>query len=171
MQTIIIRIVLLTAVAGAHVTLTAEEAGIEIRADNFQCLHNMTRVRHFFVDNLLGELDATVAAANAHEGATYPPGSLVQLVPGEAMVKHHAGWNAATRDWEFFELEVSSEGTNIGKRGFADVINRFGGNCFACHVKARPEWDLICEQGHGCEPIPITREQIGQIQKDDPRCT
>jgi hypothetical protein len=29
-------------------------------------------------------------------------------------------------------------------RGFAEVNNRFGGNCFNCHAKARPEWDLVC---------------------------
>jgi hypothetical protein len=28
--------------------------------------------------------------------------------------------------------------------GFAEVNNRFGGNCFNCHAKARPEWDLVC---------------------------
>ena len=32
----------------------------------------------------------------------------------------------------------------LRRRGFADVINRFGGNCFGCHVAARPEWDSIC---------------------------
>jgi hypothetical protein len=27
--------------------------------------------------------------------------------------------------------------------GFADVMNRFGGNCFGCRVAAHPEWDSI----------------------------
>ena len=86
------------------------------------------------------------------------------------MVKHRPGWNAATQDWEFFELDVSPAGSAIRTRGFVDVVNRFGGNCFACHIRAEPQWDLICEQGHGCESIPITREQIAEIQKADPRC-
>ena len=86
------------------------------------------------------------------------------------MVKRDKGFNAATRDWEFFELDVSKDGTQIRKRGFADVVNRFGGNCFACHIAARPEWDLVCEADHGCKPIPITRPMIGALQRTDPRC-
>jgi hypothetical protein len=100
----------------------------------------------------------------------YPPGSVIQLVPGEAMVKRDKGFNAATRDWEFFELDVSKDGTQIRTRGFADVVNRFGGNCFACHVAARPEWDLVCEADHGCASIPVTRAMIGALQRTDPRC-
>ena len=148
----------------------APGAGIDVEAENFNCLHDMTRVRHFYVDNLLGDLEGTLTVAHSPAGGTYPAGSVVQLVPTEVMVKHKPGWNTATRDWEFFELDVSEAGTSIRKRGFVDVVNRFGGNCFGCHLQARSEWDLICEQGHGCDTIPITREQIAEIQKADPRC-
>jgi hypothetical protein len=41
---------------------------------------------------------------------------------------------------------------------------------FACHIAARPEWDLVCEMDHGCKPIPITRAMIGALQRTDPRC-
>ncbi len=168
---LLVCLICLWAVAFAH-TAHAQQAsaGLEISDADFVCLSDMTRVRHFFVDNLLDDLEGTLAVANSAAGGVYPPGSIVQLVPSEVMVKHHPGWNAATRDWEFFELDVSKGTTSIDKRGFVDVVNRFGGNCFGCHVRARPEWDLICEQGHGCEPIPITREQIAEIQKADPRC-
>jgi hypothetical protein len=149
----------------------AEATQITITGDTFKCLDDMKKVRHFYVDNLLGDLDATLAAAESTEGATYPAGSVVQLVPTEVMVKHTPGWNVATRDWEFFELDVSAEGSSIRNRGFTDVINRFGGNCFGCHIKAEPQYDLICEQGHGCDPIPVTREMIADIQAKDPRCT
>ena len=37
------------------------------------------------------------------------------------------------------------------------MVNRFGGNCFGCHIQARPQWDLVCEMDHGCAPIPLTR--------------
>ena len=144
---------------------------VQVTADRFRCVTEMTPVRHFFVDNLLDNLEGTLEIANSEDGGVYPPGSVVQLVPTEVMVKHGKGWNAATRDWEFFELDVSSAGSSIRNRGFVDVINRFGGNCFACHIKARPEWDLICEKDHGCEPIPVTAEQILQLQQSDPRCT
>jgi hypothetical protein len=148
----------------------AAAAKIDIGDGSFKCLAKMTKVKHFYVDNLLGNVAATVAAAKSDKGGVYPPGSVVQLVPGEAMVKHKPGYNAATRDWEFFELNASATGTTIGKRGFVDVVNRFGGNCFGCHVQARPEFDLICEADHGCKPIPVTREQIASIQAADPRC-
>lgn len=142
----------------------------EITADSFKCLSDMTKVRHFYVDNLNGDLEATVAVANSSDGGVYPEGSVVQLVPGEAMIKRSAGFSPVTKDWEFFELDVSADGAAIRKRGFADVVNRFGGNCFACHIKAEPQWDLLCDNNHGCDPIPLTRSIIATIQKTDPRC-
>lgn len=145
----------------------ADEA---ITADSFSCLTEMTRVRHFYVDNLTGDVAATVAVANSTTGGRYPEGSVVQLVPTEVMVKREAGFNEATNDWEFFELDVSPDGSEIRARGFAEVNNRFGGNCFACHVKAEPQWDMICDNNHGCDPIPLTRSVIATIQKTDPRC-
>jgi hypothetical protein len=150
----------------------AEKASerLSITDETFNCLRDMTRVRGFYVDNLLGDTDATVAVAQSPTGGVYPPGSVVQLVPGEVMVKHAQGFSPVTRDWEFFELDVSTQGTTIRKRGFADVVNRFGGNCFACHVKAKPQWDMICETGHGCEPIPLTKDILALLQKTDPRC-
>ena len=143
---------------------------LAIDANSFVCLNEMTAVRHFYVDNLLGDLGATLAIAESTDGGVYPPGSVVQLVPTEVMVKHNPGWNAATRDWEFFELDVSAEGSSIRNRGFVDVVNRFGGNCFGCHIKAEAKYDLICELDHGCDPIPVTREMIAALQAADPRC-
>ena len=142
----------------------------QIDANSFRCITKMTPVRQFYVDTLRGHLDATLAAAKSPTGAVYPPGSVVQLIPGEAMVKRDKGFNTATHDWEFFELDVSKGGTKIRKRGFVDVVNRFGGNCFGCHIVARPEWDLVCESDHGCAPIPLTRAMSGALQRTDPRC-
>jgi hypothetical protein len=162
--------------AGLLSALLAGQAGsappkqVKVDDSSFKCLNEMVKVRHFYVDNLLGKRKATVAVAKRDSGA-YPPGSVVQLIPGEVMVKQPKGFNPATNDWEFFELDVSKEGSNIRKRGFADVNNRFGGNCFTCHVKARPEFDFICELDHGCDPIPITRRMLAALQKTDPRCS
>src|SRR5262245_26717615 len=159
---------LLLSMAPGHAAALAGD--FQIDAKSFRCIRKMTPVRQFYVDNLKGALDATLAVANSPTGGVYPPGSVVQLVPGEAMVKREKGFNAATRDWEFFELDVSKEGTQIRKRGFADVVNRFAGNCFGCHIAARPEWDLVCESNHGCAPIPLTRQMSGALQRTDPRC-
>jgi len=143
---------------------------VNIDEESFSCIRDMTPVRHFYVDNLLGNIEGTLAVANAPEGAVYPAGSVVQLVPTEVMVKRESGTFPATGDWEFFELEVNEEGSKIGKRGFVDVVNRFDGNCFTCHAPAREKWDFICESGHGCDPIPIDHNMTGALQRSDPRC-
>ena len=136
----------------------------------FGCILRLTPVRGFYVGNLLGNLKGTRAVAATSTGGVYPPGTILQLVPTEAMVKQPRGFNAATRDWEFFSLAISKDGSKILKRGFAEVVNSFGGNCFACHVKARPQWDMVCETNHGCDPLQITPRMIGAIQRTDPRC-
>jgi hypothetical protein len=136
---------------------------------SFKCITEMTHVRHFYVDNLAGNLDGTVKVAQAATG-NYPVGSVLQLVPTEVMVKREKGFNATTRDWEFFELNLSPDGSTIRTRGFQEVNNRFGGNCFTCHVKARAEFDLVCDNNHGCDPIPITRAMSGALQRTDSRC-
>lgn len=153
----------------APISVTAADE-MEIAAGTFGCLTDMTTVRGFFVDNLLGDLEATLAIANSAGGGVYPAGSVVQLVPTEVMVKRAEGWSPATNDWEFFELDVSADGSSFRGRGTTDVINRFGGNCLDCHILAEPQWDMICESDHGCAPIPVTREQITAIQNADPRC-
>ena len=150
--------------AAAPKPLTVTEA-------SFSCIRDLKPVRGFYVGNLLGDVEATVAAASAADGAVYPPGSIVQLVPGEAMVKHHPGFDAATNDWEFFELDVRpGQPTAIRVRGTTQVVNQFGGNCLECHAKAEPKWDMICEQTHGCLPIPVTPVMARAIQNTDPRC-
>jgi hypothetical protein len=156
---------------GFALNASADGTGkIAVTDGTFKCLSEMTPVRGFFVGNVLGKTAATVKVAQSPDGGRYPPGSIVQLVPTEAMVKHHEGWNPATNDWEFFELTVSDAGSKIKVRGATEVVNRFGGNCFTCHAAATAKWDLICEKGHGCAPLPITTDRIVAIQKADPRC-
>jgi hypothetical protein len=149
---------------------------VEVNKESFKCLTDMTPVRGFFIDNLLGNHEGTLNAAKAEKDVVYPVGSVVQLVPTEVMVKREKGFNAVTKDWEFFELAVSEKGSEITVRGAFEVVIKFGGNCFGCHIKAKPEFDLICEQDHGCDPITLangvvlSQEMIKGAQKIDPRC-
>ena len=161
---------LMTLMGSTAYAASPGNAAVNINEASFSCIRQMTPVRHFYVDNVLGNIDATLAAANAPQGAIYPTGSVVQLVPTEVMVKREPGTSPVTGDWEFFELEVDETGSKIAKRGFIDVNNRFGGNCFACHLPAKDKWDFICESGHGCEPIPIDHKMTGALQRSDPRC-
>jgi len=176
-MTLLSRIVGILLMASAYTAVSKEldtenssKSEIEISDSTFSCIRDMTKVRGFYVGNLYGDIEETVSTANSITGGKYPPGSVVQLVPSEVMVKHNNGFSPATQDWEFFELNVSDSGSEIRRRGFVDVVNRFGGNCFGCHIQAKPQWDMICETGHGCETIPITKEIIKLIQETDPRC-
>jgi hypothetical protein len=162
-------VVVVLMIGPALAAAPSSPASFPISDKSFKCITQMTHVRHFYVDNLAGNLDGTVKVAQAATG-NYPVGSVLQLVPTEVMVKREKGFNAATRDWEFFELNISPDGSTIRTRGFQEVNNRFGGNCFTCHVKARAEFDLVCDNNHGCDPIPITRAMSGALQRTDPRC-
>ena len=163
----------LKAIVGIAVLLVgpamAAPGSFPISDSSFKCITEMTHVRHFYVDNLSGNLAGTVKVAQAGTG-TYPVGSVLQLVPNEVMVKREKGFNAVTHDWEFFDLNISPAASTIRVRGFQDVNNRFGGNCFTCHVKARQEFDLVCDNSHGCDPVPFTRAMSGALQRTDPRC-
>lgn len=143
---------------------------LDMSAEDFACLQGWTRVRAFRIVNLLGHQDETLAVANSPTGGSYPVGTVIQLIPTEAMVKRAQGWSPGTNDWEFFALEVDAAGTTIVDRGADDVVNAFGGNCFECHAKAEPQWDLICEDDHGCDPLPIGDDIIDMLQANDPRC-
>jgi hypothetical protein len=142
---------------------------LDMKPGDFQNLHTMTMVRGFFVDNRLGHLKAALRVARSGKGGVYPVGTILQLVPQEAMVKRRKGFNPATRDWEFFFLQTTPQGTTIVTRGTTTVVNRFGGNCASCHLAAQAKFDMVCEHNHGCAPLPVGDDVIAAIQRADPR--
>jgi hypothetical protein len=159
---------LLIAVSAQAADNTSEPQ-VKVDDTSFKCITDMTPVRHFYVDNLLGNVEVAVAVAKADRG-DYPEGSVLQLMPNEVMIKQQKGFNPDTRDWEFFYIDVDKNGSKIFARGFAEVNNRLGMNCFACHSQAKAEFDFVCEQDHGRAPIPVTRAMFGALQRTDPRC-
>src|SRR5690349_17487469 len=70
----------------------AKAEAIKVDDNTFKCITEMTPVRHFYVDNLRGKLKETVSVAEKGKG-DYPEGSVIQLVPTEAMVKQQSGFN------------------------------------------------------------------------------
>jgi hypothetical protein len=152
---------------------TTDTTAIEdvvVDAADFKPLAEMTSVRGFFVDNVAGDLEATLAVANDPEGGTYPVGTVIQLIPQEAMVKRAAGFDPDSNDWEFFTLDVTAAGTTIVSRGGSEVVNRFNGtSCADCHGAAEPQFDFVCENDHGCAPLPVGDDVITAIQNADPR--
>lgn len=154
--------------SGEPTTGAAED--LDMQAEDFGCILEWDKVRKFRITNKLGHLEEALAVANDPAGGVYPVGTVVQLIPGEAMVKRRAGFAPDNSDWEFFFLNTSADGTEIAARGTSEVVNGLGGNCFDCHAKAAPQWDRLCEEGHGCDPLPFTAEQIEMVQQSDPRC-
>lgn len=158
--------------ADATTSTEPEVVDIEVEADDFKPLADMTPVREFFVDNVAGDLDATLEVANDPEGGAYPVGTVVQLIPTEAMVKRAPGFDPASNDWEFFTLDVSPEGTTIADRGGSDIVSPFSGApCVSCHSQTEHQFDFVCEDDHGCDPLPFGDDVIVGIQQADPRPT
>lgn len=158
--------------SGADTDSPADDpsAVVEVTPASFGCITDLEPVRRYRLGNLLGDVAASLAVAEDPAGKRFPPGTLIQLVPLEAMVKREAGFAPVTDDWEFFFLGVSAEGTTIESRG-PDAKNAFGGNCAECHAATAATRDWTCEQGHGCGDLPLTAEAIAEIQAADPRCT
>jgi hypothetical protein len=151
-------------------TTTTEVEDVEVEAGDFTALADMTPVRGFFVYNLLGNTDEAVAVAEDPGGGVYPVGTVIQLIPQEAMVKRAEGFSPETNDWEFFTLDATSAGTTIVSRGGAEVVNRFSGtSCSGCHSAAEPQFDMVCEDTHGCAPLGVPDDVITTIQQSDPR--
>ncbi len=157
-------------VSDAQPDLTPAPDDFEAQPDDFECLTNWTRVRSFYITNKAGRLNEALAVAEDPEGRAYPVGTIIQLVPFEAMVKREAGWSPVSNDWEFFSLDNTSDGTTILARGVEGVENQFGAECLPCHAKAQPEWDLICEDDHGCDPLNLTDFIIDSFVSNDDRC-
>ena len=143
---------------------------LDMTEADFGCILKWDKVRLFRITNLLGNVDGALAAANAPGTIDYPVGTVIQLIPNEAMVKRKKGFAAASNDWEFFFLETSAAGTKILKRGVTDVVNQFNGYCLNCHAKAMKQFDFVCEKTHGCDPLPIGDDVILSTQNGDPRC-
>jgi len=147
----------------------ADDTDFDATPADFVHLDDMTRVRNLFISNPLGQLDEAVAVAESPTGGVYPVGTIIQLVPQEAMVKRRAGFLPEFADWEFFELEATPEGTKIVKRGGSEVLNQFGLSCAACHAKADVAFDMVCESDHGCDPLPIGEDVFQLLRETDPR--
>ena len=141
---------------------------LDMQASDFECILRWTMVGGYRITNKLGN-DA-LSVANSPTGGVFPVGTIVQIVPTEAMVKRRVGFSTETHDWEFFSLGVTASGTTINTRGTTDVVNAFGGNCLNCHMAAMSQYDMICGTTHGCAALPLSEAQLIDLQNADPRC-
>lgn len=148
----------------------AAASDFEAQVADFTCILDWPKVNRFRITNKLGMQAEAEAVAASAEGGVYPVGTIIQLVAGEAMVKRRAGFSPETQDWEFFLLDVQPDGTTtINMRGTTEVSNQVG-TCLSCHEFAEMRFDMVCHEGHGCNPLPFTPEELEAFQNMDPRC-
>lgn len=136
--------------------------------EDFECLTNWTLVRHFRIANMLGHLDDALAVAHGEAPFPYPPGTIIQLIPNEAMVKRGGHYDLDNANWEYFVIDPRSGETRITQRG-RDEVSNAPIACFACHSAAR-RVDFICESGNGCIELGLSEELVLALQRNDPRC-
>lgn len=136
--------------------------------EDFRCVSEMSAVRGFFVDNYLGDVEGTLAAAEDPGARPFPPGSIVQLIPLEAMVRLPDGTSPETGDWEYVMLDTLSGQSEITSRGFGEVEN-LAGSCNSCHAGASSR-NFICEQSGLCEAAALPRSIVDRLVEEDARC-
>jgi hypothetical protein len=148
----------------------AEAKDFTVTPDFFSCIANWTKIRNTRIfhprKKMLRKAIRVFESGKPHR--RYPVGTILQLIPFEAMVKHKKRYFPETDGWEFFALGVSKAGTVINSHG-GDAINFVNLSCKTCH-SAASKFDWVCEKGHGCNPIPVTDELIARLQENDPRC-
>jgi hypothetical protein len=153
-------------------TALAEEpapAPSPVGAEAFTCLQGWPLVGHTRYQSTTGQIDLVLEIARQPAGRDFPPGTIIQLQPSEAMVKLAPGSSPSTDDWEYLKLKIKRGQTTIVERGGAELKN-IAGTCHGCHEAARDS-DEVCAAGSGCEPFPdfVLRGALKAAEKD-PRC-
>ena len=156
---------------GICMVYSAFAEDIAVSEQTFDCILEWPKVRNTRIKHSDPEKlkEATRIFGDSMPDREYPVGTILQLVPFEAMVKHPREKFPNTNGWEFFSLDVSEAGTKIKDRGDNVVNLSLGVPCLSCHQPAA-RFDFVCEKGHGCAPIPFDDQKIAELQGADPRC-
>ena len=165
------RSVLVVGLGFCMVSIVSAE-DIAVSEQTFGCILDWPKVRNtrFMHSDPEKLKEAMHIFRNSIPDRQYPVGTILQLIPFEAMVKHPREKFPKTNGWEFFALDVSEAGTKIRDRGDNVVNLSQGVTCLSCHQPAA-RYDFVCEKGHGCAPIPFDDQKIAELQKGDLRCT
>lgn len=162
-------LVFLAAATAAVAAATAVALAQDVPAPLMACIADGTKVRHTFITHSdpAKLKDAIRIYETKEENADYPEGTIIRMIPQEAMVKRTKSAFPTTNGWEYFALAITPEGTTVRARG-DEASNRLG-TCKSCHAGATKS-DAICGGGPGCTAVPLTEEQIATLQGNDPRC-
>ena len=151
--------------------LVLAQEDITVTDKSFGCIRDGTKVRNTYIRNADPQrlAEAVRILRDRVANTEYPVGTILQLVPGEAMVKHPREKFPNSNGWEFFALDLSEAGTKIRDRGDNVVNLSLGLPCLSCHQPAA-KFDFVCEKNHGCAPLPFDDKKFAEIQATDPRC-
>jgi hypothetical protein len=157
--------------AGLCMAYGALADDIAVSEQTFSCINDWPKIRNTHIYNADPEKlkEAIRIFRDSVSDTEYPVGTILQLIPTEAMAKHSHGTFAKSNDWEFFSLDLSAAGTKISERGENVVNHSQGLTCLSCHQPAA-KYDFVCEKTHGCAPIPLDDQKIAELQGADPRC-
>ena len=167
------RFVVTILIALGLLAVAPARAEFKAKPRDFKCLSQGIQPpgKHFYVFNRnKRKLKKAVAIASGDlPGEEYPVGTILQLLPIEAMVKRGGKYNPSGHGWEFFQLSISpTNKAEIVDRGAAEVKNF--ASCQGCHLGGQAaQFDLVCE-GHGAAPLFLTDAQVTALQHGDPRC-
>src|ERR1700730_2540379 len=94
---------------------------IAVSEQTFDCILEWPKVRNTRIKHSDPEKlkEATRIFGDSIPDREYPVGTILQLVPFEAMVKHPREKFPKTNGWEFFSLDVSEAGT-VRRQSFWD---------------------------------------------------
>src|SRR5437762_13352957 len=95
---------------GQAVGATTGAQDITVTDQSFGCLRDATKVRNTYIRNADPKrlAEAVRILRDRVADTEYPVGTFLQLVPGEAMVKHPRAKFPETNGWEFFSLELAT---------------------------------------------------------------
>ncbi len=135
---------------------------------DFTCLLDWESVGRLRFRNACGQrADTQRMLTDRQPGQQFPVGTIIQLQPLEAMVKRRLGFDPPNQDWEYFKLGGSPAGTSIKERG--TTLTNDVGSCRDCHAGGK-EYDFVCQEGHGCDPLPVPNAVLASGQYRDVRC-
>src|SRR2546426_8320730 len=113
----------------------ASSAEVSVSEQTFGCILDWPQVRNTRINHPDPKqlAEAMRILRDSVPNTEYPVGTILQLVPFEAMVKHPREKFPKTNGWEFFALDVSDAGTKIRDRGDNVVNLSQGVTCLSCH--------------------------------------
>src|SRR5580704_491632 len=118
-----------------YLAATVSADDLVITEKSFGCVLNLPKVRNTRIQNPDPEKlkEATRIFQDSVPDKDYPTGTILQLIPTEAMVKHERSAFPNTNGWEFFALKVSADGTAIQERGDKVLNTSLKKPCLDCH--------------------------------------